>query len=220
MPVDLQEKQRLIRAAYIPALLLFIIWAIKGIEVLGDVSFSTLGVYPLKEYGLPGIILSPLIHADFNHLFNNSIPLVLLSTAIFYFYKPIAYKIIILIWLVTGLCVWLGGRPSYHIGASGLIYGFASFLFFSGVLRKNIKLMAISLLTIFLYGGMVWGVLPLDWKISWESHLFGSLAGLTFAFIYADEGPQKEETPEDEEYEYPFWEENEPEEPDNNKIAD
>ena len=220
MNFNQDDKQHMFRALFIPALLVFMMWAVKGLEILGGVSFTSLGIYPLKWYGLPGIILSPFIHADFNHLFNNSLPFILLSTAIFYFYKPLAFKIIALIWIVTGICVWFGGRSAYHIGASGLIYGFAVFLFFSGVIRKNIKLMAISLLTVFLYGGLVWGVFPIDPLISWEAHLYGSLAGLTFAFIYADEGPQKDEISDDEDLndDDPYWEQTETEDSGNEAI--
>jgi membrane associated rhomboid family serine protease len=209
MPVDQEEKRNLLRALYIPILLLCILWSIMGIEYLFGISFGKLGIYPHKLYGLPGILFSPLVHANLKHLFNNSIPLLILTTAIFYFYRPIALKILILIWLVTGLCVWIGARSAYHIGASGLIYGNASFLFFSGVIRKNIKLLAISLLTIFLYGGMVWGIFPIDNNISWESHLFGGLAGMTFAFIFFDEGPKKEEIDwedDEDDDEFPYWE--------------
>jgi membrane associated rhomboid family serine protease len=108
---------------------------------------------------------------------------------LFYFYRPVAFRVFFLTWIITGILVWLGGRSSYHIGASGLIYGFASFLFFSGIIRNNINLMAISLLVVFLYGGLVWGILPYDYKISWESHLFGALTGLALAITYRNYGP-------------------------------
>ena len=209
-----EETQRLIRAAYIPMLWVFTLWAIKGLEWLSGARFDFMGVYPRSIDGLAGIALAPLEHADLAHLFNNSVPLLILGTSLFYFYREIAVKIIILVWLTTGLCVWIGGRMAIHIGASGIIYGFASFLFFSGLIRKNVKLIAISLLTVFLYGGLIWGVFPIWPELSWESHLFGGLSGSIFAFIYADEGPQKEEPDwgEDEnEDEDPYWKLNEDE---------
>lgn len=208
MGFDPEFRKNVIRAFYFPVLLIVILWLIKGMEYLSGISFSTCGIFPLKMEGIPGIVLAPLIHADLNHLFNNSFSLLILTAAIFYFYKPIAFKIIILVWLVTGLCVWLGGRKAYHIGASGLVYGFASFLFFSGILRKNIKLLAISLLVIFLYGGLIWGIFPIFPEMSWESHLFGGLTGLVFAFVYANEGPQKEEKHWEEDIDddqFPYW---------------
>jgi membrane associated rhomboid family serine protease len=129
-----------------------------------------------------------------------SIPLYLLTTAIFYFYRPLAVRILVLLWLVTGFCVWIAGRDAYHIGASGLVYGEASFLFFSGIIRRLAKLAAISFLVIFLYGSMIWGIFPFYPEISWESHLFGGLAGLTFALVYKNEGPKKEEITQEDDY--------------------
>lgn len=208
MAFDPEFKKNVVRAFYFPVLLIVILWLIKGTELLSGISFSNYGIFPLKIEGIPGIVLAPLIHADLNHLFSNSFSLLILTAAIFYFYRPIAFKIIILVWVVSGLCVWLGGRKAYHIGASGLVYGFASFLFFSGILRKNINLLAISLLVIFLYGGLIWGVFPIFPEMSWESHLFGGLTGLVFALVYSNEGPQKIEKhwgEENDDDQFPYW---------------
>lgn len=204
-----EDKKQIVRAFYIPALLLYIIWLIKLIEVLGGVSFGYYGIYPRHLEGLMGIVFSPFLHADFNHLINNSIPLVILTASTIYFYRPIALKVLLLLWFITGFCVWLGGRPAYHIGASSVIYGEAGFLFFSGVFRKNITLLAISLLTVFLYGSMIWGIFPIDMKISWESHLFGGLTGMTLAIIYTEKNPATEEKIwEEEPDDDPYWEVN------------
>jgi membrane associated rhomboid family serine protease len=136
--------------------------------------------------------------------------LVVLSSALFYFYRPVAAKVFGLIWITTGICVWIAGRHAYHIGASGIIYGLASFLFFSGIFRRNIKLMAISLLIIFLYGSMIWGVFPFVAEISWESHLFGGLSGLAFARVYSRKiilsEIHKPVEEVEEENEFPYWE--------------
>jgi len=204
-----EEKQKLKRAIFIPSLLLFLIWAVKGLELLGGISFDELGIQPRTFHGLAGIIFAPFIHANPNHLISNSIPLYILTMAIFYFYRPFAFNILMLIWLIGGSCVWITANGGTHIGASGVIYGEAAFLFFSGLLRNNIKLLAISLLTTFLYGGMVWGIFPfVDRQISWESHLFGGFTGVVLAVVYAGEGPQKEEIvwEDEEEDEYPYWE--------------
>jgi membrane associated rhomboid family serine protease len=210
LPMDNEhpEKKKLLNAAYYPSMLVCILWLINGIEWMGDVSFANLGIYPHRISGLMGILFSPLIHADAMHLLNNSVPLLVLTIALIYFYKPVALKIFLLIWSVTGLCVWIGGREAYHIGASGVIYGLASFLFFSGIFRKNPKLMAISLLVIFLYGSMVWGIFPFFPDVSWESHLFGLLSGLTFASIYShDESPPETiEISDDPDDAFPYWE--------------
>jgi membrane associated rhomboid family serine protease len=197
------EKRKFYHSLVFPAFFLFVIWFMHFIQVALQVSFVRLGVFPQELDGLIGILTSPLIHANLKHLADNSIPVFLLSLAIFYFYREIAYKIFFLIYFFTGSLVWLFGREAYHIGASGLVYGFAAFLFLSGVLRKNRNLLAISLLVIFLYGGLVWGLLPYDYSISWESHLMGALTGFVLAVFYRHHGPEKEhysweDEPEDE----------------------
>jgi len=184
-------KKKFLLSLIIPGIFVFLMWLVKIIEILFESDFSLLGIYPLSFKGLPGIIFSPFIHEDFRHLFNNSIPLLMLSTALFYFYSEIALKIFYLTYIMTGLLVWLGGREAWHIGASGLVYSMASFLFFSGILRKYYRLVALSLLIVFLYGQMVWGLFPGIYKnISWESHMLGFISGIFLAVIYRDEGPQ------------------------------
>ncbi|RLD77240.1 MAG: rhomboid family intramembrane serine protease [Bacteroidetes bacterium] len=172
---------------YFPVLFFISLWLVKLIEFGFDLHLQEFGIYPRSYADLPKIITAPFIHGDFNHLISNSIPLFFLSTAIFYFYPRLAFKIIIYTWLLTGFGVWLGGRFAWHIGASGLVYAFASFLFFAGVVSKNRRLMAISLLVIFLYGGMIWGIFPNDPHVSWEAHLFGFLSGIVLTFYYTPE---------------------------------
>lgn len=194
----MNEKKKLFQSILFPSLFVIIIWLVKITEIALETDFVYLGLYPLKWSGLIGILTAPLIHADLRHLFDNSIPVFLLSTALFYFYRPVAFRVFFLTWIITGVLVWIGGRSSYHIGASGLIYSFASFLFFSGIIRNSINLMAISLLVVFMYGGLVWGILPYDYKISWESHMFGALTGLGLALVYRHYGPlPPEEIPDD-----------------------
>lgn len=161
----------------------------KFIEFGLDINLRFLGIYPFKLKGIPGILFSPLIHDDIKHLFDNSVPVFLLSVAIFYFYREVAFRVFFRIYIITGILVWIVGREAYHIGASGLVYGFAVFLFSSGIIRRNRNLMAISLLVVFLYGSLVWGLLPYDYRISWEAHLMGTISGLAMAFIYRNEGP-------------------------------
>lgn len=185
------EKKKLIYSLLFPGLFVLLLWIIKIIELTLDVSFVEYGLYPLKTENLYGIITSPLIHSDLAHLLANTIPIIILGSGIFYFYRSISFKVAILIYLLSGLWLWFGGRPAYHIGASGLIYGFASFLFLSGIIRKYVPLMAISLLVAFLYGGLIWGILPIDMKISWEGHLYGGIAGLVAALFYKKQGPQR-----------------------------
>lgn len=187
-------------------LLVLLIWGIKLLENTFSLHLQTLGIYPLHLRGLPGIFLAPLIHGDYSHLFTNTGPLLILGTAVFYFYRPVAFRLIFLAWIITGIWVWFGGREAYHIGASGVIYALASFLFFSGFIRRSIELMAISFIVVFLYGGMVWGIFPLKENISWESHLMGGIAGLILAVYYKDQGPQRKK------YDWEYEEEGNPEE--------
>lgn len=188
----MNEKKQFILSLVFPGFFLFLLWFFKFIEFGLDTNLAYLGIYPLKLKGLIGIITAPLIHADLNHLFNNSLPVFFLSLALFYFYREVSYQVFFLSYLSTGVLVWIVGREAYHIGASGIIYSLAAFLFVSGVLRKNRKLLAISLLVIFLYGSMIWGLFPYDYKISWESHLMGAISGVVLAFIYREYGPQSD----------------------------
>ncbi|MBI5009166.1 MAG: rhomboid family intramembrane serine protease [Bacteroidia bacterium] len=166
-------------------------WLSKLIELLFEIDLSHYGIHPLSTDGLSGIILSPFVHADFRHLFNNSLPLFLLSVALFFFYSEIALKVFLYTWVLSGLFVWLAGRFAWHIGASGMVYGLASFLFFSGIIRKYFRLVALSLLIVFLYGSMVWGIFPgLYENVSWESHMLGFFSGIALAIVYREEGPQ------------------------------
>lgn len=187
-------RKRLLLSAIIPFLFILIIWLVKIVEILFEIDFSSLGIHPLSADGLAGIILSPFIHADLNHLFNNSLPLFFLSVALFFFYSEVALRVFILTWLFSGILVWIAGREAWHIGASGIVYGLASFLFFSGIIRKYFRLVALSLLIVFLYGSMVWGIFPgLYRNVSWESHMLSFFAGIVLAIWYRKEGPQKPE---------------------------
>jgi membrane associated rhomboid family serine protease len=167
-------------------------WLVKIIEVLFEIDLSSLGIYPLEIKGLPGILFSPLIHENFKHLFDNSLPLFFLGTAVFYFYSEVAVKVSVWTYLLTGIFVWFAGREAWHIGASGLVYGLASFLFFSGIIRRYFRLIALSLLIVFLYGSMVWGMLPELYKnVSWESHMLGFVSGIILSVWFRNEGPQR-----------------------------
>jgi membrane associated rhomboid family serine protease len=185
-------RKKLLLSMIIPGIFIFFMWLVKIIEVLFDIDLSRFGIYPLNAKGLSGIFLSPFIHADFTHLFNNSIPLFLLSIALFYFYSEVALKVFIWTYFLTGLLVWFAGREAWHIGASGLVYGLASFLFFSGIIRRYFRLIALSLLIVFLYGSMVWGLFPGVYKnVSWESHMLGFFSGVLLAVCFRNQGPQK-----------------------------
>ncbi len=185
-------RKKLLLSMIIPGIFVFFMWLVKLIEVLFEIDLSRFGIYPLTLQGLPGILFSPFIHANLTHLFSNTLPLFFLSVALFYFYSEVALKVFIWTYFLTGLLVWLAGREAWHIGASGVVYGLASFLFFSGIIRRYFRLIALSLLIVFLYGSMVWGLFPGVYKnVSWESHMLGFFSGVVLAVWYRKKGPQR-----------------------------
>jgi membrane associated rhomboid family serine protease len=193
------EKKKFIRSLYIPSAFIVLIWILKLSEVFFNINLVTLGIYPGELFGLKGVLFSPLLHSNFDHLLSNTLPILFLGTGILYFYKDASIKVIAMIYIIPGIFIWLFARPSYHIGASTLIYGFVTFLFFSGVIRRDTRSIALALLVTFLYGSLVWGVLPLKEEVSWEGHLFGSLTGLAAAIIFRKSDPYKRYEWEDEE---------------------
>ncbi|MEO8209420.1 MAG: rhomboid family intramembrane serine protease [bacterium] len=198
-----EEKIKILSSLFYSGCFVLFLWIIYFVQWAAQVDLSVFGVLPRKATGLTGILTAPLIHADLSHLFSNSTTLFLLLFGILYFYRSSAIKVFFIIYIFDGILVWLFARGSYHIGASGLVYGFAGFLFFSGLFRKDKRSMALSLLIVFLYGGMVWGVLPTDPKISFESHLFGAIVGIACAFIFRkNDPPPKYEWEEEDDDEY------------------
>jgi len=187
------EKKKLLYAVIFPFCFLVVLWIIRYLQYYYKVDLIEYGIHPLKTEGLLGIITAPLVHADIKHLGANSFPLFFLSVCLFYFYREMAYKVFFLVWIISGIWVWTFARDAYHIGASGLVYGYGSFLFFSGLVRRDTRLMAISMLITFLYGGLLWGIFPMKEQVSWESHLMGLLAGLVLAIFYMRSGPQRKQ---------------------------
>lgn len=193
MQISVPACRKLLYRTLLPLFLIFILYMIKVLEIGMDWDFTSLGVYPLSKKGMFGIFTHPLIHSGFKHLLTNTLPLFFLSWCLFYFYRSIAPSIFLIIWIGCGAITFLIGKPTWHIGASGIIYGLAFFLFFSGLLRKYIPLIAISLLVTFLYGGLIWNMLPYFTPsgISWEGHLSGAIIGTICAFSFMGYGPQK-----------------------------
>jgi membrane associated rhomboid family serine protease len=188
--------RKIISTAFYPVIFVLALWIVFFIQQQSNFNFVKLGVLPRDINGSLGIITSIFIHSGLDHIASNSFPILILGMLLFFFYKKIAKAAFLWIWLISGLWLWIGGRnnsdyPIYHIGASTLIYGLATFLFFSGVFRKHLRLMVVSALVVFLYGSIMWGIFPLKSEISWEGHLFGALAGILVAFNYRKEGPQR-----------------------------
>ncbi len=191
LQMNKSDKKELFSILFIPLVFLFLMWVVKIIEVNLNLSFVNFGVLPQKMSGLKGIIFSPFIHKDFTHLINNSYPILILGGMIFAFYKKIAAQLFSWLFFISGFWLWVIGRPSFHIGASGIIYALAAFLFVSGIIRKNPKLSAVSMVIIFLYGSMIWGILPTNEGVSWEGHLAGMFAGIIVALFFKNEGPER-----------------------------
>jgi membrane associated rhomboid family serine protease len=188
------DEKRMLRSFVVPFLIVMLMWAVRIIQTIGGYNLSFLGIYPLSWQGLPGIVTTPFIHGDFSHLFANTLPMLILGSALFYFYKDMAFRILLMIWLFTGFWVWIGAREAWHIGASGIVYGLAAFILVSGIIRRHTGLMAMALVVVFLYGSLIWGIFPEffpEERISWEAHLFGLVAGVALAFYYRKQGPQR-----------------------------
>lgn len=161
-----------------------ILWAIFIFDTVFGLRLGRFGLRPGSVPGLVGIFTAPLLHANFQHILSNSLPMFISLTATLYLYPHSAMRVIPAVWLGSGTLAWFFARPNLHIGASGLIYGLLAFVFISGILRKDMRSVAVSLLVGFLYGSMVWGVLPGRPQMSWEMHLTGATVGVLMAFVY------------------------------------
>lgn len=165
-------------------LLLLVIWTVKIYETLAGHSLSNYGLYPRDPEKLYGIVTMVFLHKDFPHLYANSTGLLMLGVALYQFYPRVANRVMLYGALLAGVMTWCFGRASFHIGASGLLYVLTAYLFFSGILRRDRASVGIMLITAFLYGSAIWGVLPIHPGISWEGHLSGGIAGFLLAVRY------------------------------------
>lgn len=161
-----------------------IMWLVFGIQTLTGIDFGVFGIHPRDTSSLLGILTCPLVHGSWEHLLSNTLPLLIFGVILFLSYEKFAIWIWILNYVFTGFLVWLFARDSFHIGASGIIYGLASYLFFSGFFRFDIKAIAIASGVAIFYGGMIWGILPIQPGVSWESHLFGGITGAVLAYMF------------------------------------
>ncbi|WNJ18555.1 rhomboid family intramembrane serine protease [Pontibacter sp. G13] len=186
------SKRTFAHSLLIPLLLLATIWIIHTLQwAMGWHLGATFGVYPRTFSGLMGILTAPLIHGSWEHLASNSLPLVALTASVLYLHRKESTIILIFAWLAPSIWVWVAGRPSYHIGASGMLYALAFFLFFTGVFRKDRLSLTIALIVVLFHGSWIWGVLPIQEGVSWEGHLFGAIAGIILAFYFRKAGPPK-----------------------------
>lgn len=175
-----------------PALLLLaLMWLVFLTNVVVPYDLNNWGIYPEKKEGLWGIIFSPVLHGSWAHLLSNSVPVFVLTYLLYRFYRSIALSTIVISWIMVGVLVWITGLSGVHIGMSGVIYALASFLFFSGLIRKYKPLIGISFFIAFMYGSLIWGILPLKEGVSWQSHLWGGVIGFILAIYYRKKGPKE-----------------------------
>ena len=195
-----EQRNQIVSSLKLPFQFVVLIWAIHLFQAFTNLDFGSYGIFPREVFGLRGVVLAPLIHDDMRHLISNSAPIFLLAATIMYFYRRVAVRSMLMIYLLTGFAVWLFARKVFHIGASGVVYGLVSFVFWSGIFRRSLKSIVLSLIIAFLYSGYFLGILPNQEGISWESHLMGGIAGIFTAYWY------KEEIEADEERQAPSWE--------------
>ncbi|MGH8714532.1 MAG: rhomboid family intramembrane serine protease, partial [Casimicrobiaceae bacterium] len=169
------------RAAGIALAFVALLWLIELLNAAFDLGLARFGVRPRELAGLPGIVLAPLLHGGPSHLVANSVPLLVVGTAMLHLYPDSARRALPWIYLGPGVAVWLFARGGIHVGASGLIYGLASYVFVSGIIRRDKRAIAASLLVSFIYGSLAWGVLPIRPGVSWETHLAATLIGIVLA---------------------------------------
>ena len=167
-----------------------LIWGLKSFEVILGVDLYNLGVYPRSQSGLVGVVTAPLIHGSWEHVIGNTLPLVLLGSMLIYGYPRSRFWAIAGIWLLSGACVWLFGRSSYHFGASGLTHGIFFYLFVGGILRRDRRSAALLMVAFYMYGGMILTILPVDPGVSFESHFFGAASGAFFAYLFRNWDPK------------------------------
>ena len=192
------SRHRILLGDLFPFTFVVLIWLVQVAQGFLQEDWSRYSLYPRHIFGLIGILTSPVLHSGWEHLLGNTIPLLVLGYLLFTSYKTIAGKIFWLSFFLNGILLWCFAREAFHLGASGVVYALASFLAISGLIRRDPQLAMISFLVIFLYGSMVWGVLPFDPHVSWEAHLYGALTGLILSIVYYQEGPQPKKYFEDE----------------------
>lgn len=178
-----EDKERLRYAFVLSGSFAILLWLVKIFESVTGCDTIQYGVYPRKLGGLLGILTAPFIHGSPTHLLSNTLPIAVLGTTLLYGYPRSARIVLPVLFLGTGLGVWLFGRESYHVGASGLSFGMMFFVFTLGVLRWDRRAIGLAMVVFFLYGGMVWGVFPGDPQVSYESHLSGAVLGVALALL-------------------------------------
>jgi membrane associated rhomboid family serine protease len=180
---------RLKQSLFITSAFVALLWGIELLDRSLDLQLYRFGVFPQAAGGLPGILFAPLIHGSWYHVISNSFALLILGTALLYGYPRAARPVLALVYIGSGIGVWLFARDSYHFGASGLTHGMMFFIFTTGILRRDKLSVALSLIVFLLYGNMIWSIFPQEPDISYESHFFGAVTGTLAAFLFRDRDP-------------------------------
>lgn len=181
------NDRTLLGSSVVPFRLVFFMWVVFTLEFYLQIDLGWLGIQPRTLTGLIGILTAPLIHGNLAHLISNTLPILFLGAILFYFYPRIAAVVFARCYLITNALVWLlSPRVSYHIGASGLVYGLSAFLILFGLLRWDFWSLLVSVVVFLMYGGIFYGIFPNNPHVSWESHLAGAVVGMSVAIGYRD----------------------------------
>lgn len=178
---------KILNIVFYPLIITLLMWIVFLIELKFGYNLNSYGIYPRKINSILGIFASPFLHSDLSHLINNTISFFVLMLALRVFYVKSFLRVFFLGLLFSGVLTWLFARPAYHIGMSGVIYVLASFIFTKSFFSKNYRLIALSLVIVFLYGSMIWYVFPIDKTISWEGHLAGLVTGVALSLFFKNE---------------------------------
>ncbi|WP_100657385.1 rhomboid family intramembrane serine protease [Alteromonas flava] len=179
-------KNAILTATGLTALL----WVIHSAVVLFSLNQGVLGLQPLNVYSLYGVLTAPLVHGSYEHLFNNTLPLICLLTMLLYGYPKTRGRVIVAIWLLSGIGVWLFARSATHLGASGITHGLFFFLFTVSIFRRDKRSVVLMMIAFFMYGGMVMTIFPREPGISYEYHFFGAVAGFLSAIVWHRRDPK------------------------------
>ena len=216
----MKQNKRLSQSILYSILGISLLWCIKSAEILFGWNLSFMGLVPLSAQGLLGILTAPLVHGSLEHIFNNTFAILILASFLYYGYPKSWWKVTVLVWVLSGIGVWLFARQATHIGASGITHGLFFFLFVASIFRRDKSSVAIMMIAFLLYGGMTMTIFPREEGISFEYHFFGALAGVIAALIWRDSDPKpavkryewENEQSEDEFDMAEEWQEYEPEE--------
>lgn len=186
----MNQNKRLSQGILYTIFAITILWCIKSAEILFGLNLSFMGLVPLDALGMLGILTAPLVHGSLEHIFNNTFAILILASVLYYGYPKSWYKVLALVWVLSGAGVWLFARQATHIGASGITHGLFFFLFIASIFRRDKSSVAIMMIAFLLYGGMTMTIFPREEGISFEYHFFGALAGMIAALIWRDSDPK------------------------------